>query len=272
MISLPYRPTPPLTSSSTYTHPHATPLFHSGRYFLPLPLIPKHSEPTWIQSSGTSPLAGPCPRSWRWSLNRTWFLTQRVSQYLEGGGGHRCINKAPLASKNKNLLKVIQAQRVAYWKEMGFLRTQRQTAKLGFWELGIRKLSESKAILSASPACTDSASASSFPLPELAASLHTHFAPGTNSISWPPLCPRSPPLGNGLCADTTQNLEREDLLGLDLLCLLRVLSLAVEPMGPWLGSYPWFDQLWLKMEDLKSQMRYYKVFSTSKCLYDLCAY
>lgn len=84
---------------------------------------------------------------------------------------------------------------------------------------------------SASPACIVSASASSLPLPEPAASLHTHFAPGTNSVSWP-LCPRSPPLGNGLCADTTQNLKREDLLGLDLLCLLGVLSLAVEPMGP----------------------------------------
>lgn len=62
--------------------PHRLISFPSRRRcFLHLPLIPQHIVLSEIQSSLSSPIAGPCPRSWTRRVNkRMKFLTQRVSQ------------------------------------------------------------------------------------------------------------------------------------------------------------------------------------------------
>lgn len=110
------------------------PLFHSLRKCLfCFPVILKHVVSTEVQSTLSSAL---CLALSKVLETNSKFLTQRVSPQGEGGGGHRCINKAFLASKNKDLLKVAQAKRGAYWKEVGFLRTQGQTAQLGLMGTG----------------------------------------------------------------------------------------------------------------------------------------
>lgn len=151
------------------------------------------------------PCAGPCPRSWRWTVAgySSWLKGFCCQKQVQKDTDTFWLIRNLLASRNKNPLKVSQAKRRAYRKDIRFLRAHGPTTQLGL--VGI--LSSKAARMQGCPLCLSGlhslwTSTFSLPLPEPAASAHSF-------CSWPIvalvstlyhdlLAQGSPLMGNGL--------------------------------------------------------------------------